>query len=66
MKGDYEPMVAVASNRQVVRLKDGRTGRLIFWSIKTDDATVYMNGRHVGIKHDDILCVVQDPVTVEP
>ena len=58
---DYDPMVAVAANRQVIVLKDGRIGRLVYWSTKDDNATIYTAGRHVRFHKDDLLCV-QDVV----
>jgi hypothetical protein len=55
-------MVAVAANRQMVRLRDGRIGRLIFWDVKSNNATIYSAGRHLPIIKDDVVAVIQDPV----
>jgi hypothetical protein len=54
----YDPMVVVAANRQTIRLKSGFTGKLIWWSPGKGTGTVIVGGRHVSIKHADILCVV--------
>ena len=52
-------MVAVAANRQIVRLKSGFSGRLVYWSTGSDSATVVVGGRHLRVSKDDILCIVQ-------
>jgi hypothetical protein len=59
IEDDYDPFIAAAANRQPVRLTDGLTGRLVYWSRKGDNATVVVNGRHVRILKDDIECVLQ-------
>ena len=58
---EYDPMVVVAANRQVIALKDGTIGRLVYWSTKDDQATILTGGRHVRFHKDDLLCV-QDVV----
>jgi len=61
MNGEFDPMVLVAANRQVVRLRDGRVGRLIFWSTHGESMTVYREGRHYKYKKQDLLGVLEAP-----
>jgi len=56
---DYDPMVVAAANRQVVRLKNGFTGRLVYWARVGNNATVVVDGRHLRIAKDEIMYVVQ-------
>ena len=56
---DYDPMVMVAANRNLVRLKDGRYGRLVWWSTTNDLATVHADGKHLRISKDEVVAVVQ-------
>jgi hypothetical protein len=59
IRDDYDPLIVAAANRQIVRLTNGLTGRLIYWSKSADSATVVIGGRHVRITKDQIMCVVQ-------
>jgi hypothetical protein len=54
----YEPFIVAAANRQMVRLHDGRTGRLIWWSKHGESATVIIAGRHIRIHHHDLAEIV--------
>ena len=57
---DYDPMVLVAANRGLVRLYDGRIGRLVWWSTNSNSATFTYEGRHWKILKDEVEEVVQD------
>jgi hypothetical protein len=54
-----DPMVVAAANRLTVRLRNGRHGKLVWWSAGNDKGTVVVGGRHVKITSADILCLVQ-------
>ena len=57
---EYDPMVVVAANRSLVRLKDGRVGRLVWWSTNHDLATIYADGKHLRISKDEVAEIVQE------
>jgi hypothetical protein len=56
----YDPMVVVAANRGLVRLYDGRVGRLIWWSTTQDSATFLCDGKHWKILKDEVEEVFAD------
>jgi hypothetical protein len=55
-----DPFIVVAANRGFVKLKDGRVGRLIWWSQNGDKITVMAGGRHVRLHKDDIQEVLPE------
>ena len=57
---EYDPMVVVAANRSLVRLRDGSVGRLLWWSTTSDLATVYADGKHRRVSKDEVTEIVQD------
>lgn len=59
MKQDFDVMVLAAANRQMVRLRSGFYGRLVWWQAGADKGTVLVGGRHKKITTEDIECLVQ-------
>lgn len=58
-RDDYDPMVVAAANRQVVRLRNGFTGRLVYWSKTENSATVVIDNRHLRVPKNEIVRVVK-------
>jgi len=56
-ESDYDPMIAVAANKTVVSLADGRRGRLVYWARRGEQATVVIEGRHVRVHKTEVATV---------
>ena len=55
----FDPMILVAANRGMVRLKNGMCAKLIWWSKVDDTAVLHFNRMNVPCKKSDIEAVVQ-------
>lgn len=45
----YDPMVEIARLRGLVRLRDGRVGRLVYWDRGSEIARVRINRTTIGV-----------------
>jgi hypothetical protein len=55
---DYDPLVAAAEVRSVVRLRNGHVGRLLWWNQQTKRARVLVGGRRIKVGLNDIMSIV--------
>lgn len=55
-----EPFIVVAANRGLVRLRDGRVGKLVWWSAREDSCTVVINRRHIRLNKKEVVKILQD------